>query len=104
MTSSSYYTTYADKSVSQHNRPGDVRADYNTLLVFNGSSWNPINGGTHIAMAPATQRALDWAMKKMEEENQLNQLMEEYPALLQAKLHFDAMLALVKDPSNKEKA
>lgn len=102
--STSYYGISADRSVSEHNRVGDVRLDQGKLLVFDGVYWNIYNSSTYMSLSPETEQVIAWAKRKMEEEQQLHKLMDEYPELLEAKLYLEAMVALIKDPSNKEKA
>lgn len=102
--STSYYGMSADRSVLEHNRAGDVRIDNGKLLVFSGSYWEVYNSTTYMSLSPETEQVITWAKRKMEEEQQLHQLMKEYPELLEAKLYLDAMVALIKDPSTKEKA
>lgn len=102
--SPSYSGMSADRSVSEHNRDGDVRVDQGKLLVFSGSYWEVYNSSTYMSLSPETEQVIDWAKRKMEEEQQLHNLMDEYPELLEAKLYLEAMVALIKDPSNKEKA
>ncbi len=94
----------ADRSVLEHNRSGDVRLDQGKLLVFDGRYWNESNLYTYMSLSPETEQVIAWAKRKMEEEQQIHRLIEEYPELLEAKLYFEAMVALIKDPSNKEKA
>lgn len=102
--STSYSGTSADRSVSEHNQVGDVRMDQGKLLVFSGSYWEVYNSYTYMSLSPETEQVIAWAKRKMEEEQQIHRLIQEYPELLEAKLYFEAMVALIKDPTTKEKA
>ncbi len=104
MVSTSYSGIRADRSVSEHDRVGDIRIDQGNLLVFDGGYWNVYNSYTYMSLSPETEQVIAWAKRKMEEEQQLHKLMDEYPVLLEAKLHLETMIALIKDPSTKEKA
>lgn len=77
---------------------GTVRYDtaMQQLVVYTGSSWIPIDSTANIAMSPTAEDAIDWAIKKLKEERELDALMKEHPGLKDAKERFDIMLALVK--------
>lgn len=82
---------------------GDVRYDaYNNMQVWDGSSWNDLPK-YNLFMSPEAEDAITWAIRKMNEEKELQIMMDEYPALKDAKQNFDAMVALLKD-YNKDKA
>lgn len=104
MVSTSYPGVTGDRSISEHNRIGDVRVDQGKLMVFSGSYWEVYNSYTLMSLSPETEKVINWAKRKMEEEQTIAKLMEEYPALLEAKLQLEAMVALIREPSNKEKA
>lgn len=83
---------------------GEVRYDgYNHMQVWDGSSWNALPRYNLFMMTEA-EDAITWAIQKMNEEKELQTMMDEYPALKDAKQNFDAMVALLKDYSKKEKA
>lgn len=94
---------YATMDYSQNGvARGDVRYDgYNHMQVWDGSSWNALPK-YNLFMTPAAEDAITWAIQKMNEEKELQTMMDEYPALKDAKQNFDAMVALLKD-YNKEK-
>jgi len=68
----------------------------NNFEVYDGSSWMAIN--SNIAMVGLNNdavSAISWALKKMEEEQQLKQLMEKHPGLQDAYNRFEIMRLLV---------
>lgn len=102
-TPSTYVWFMADRDISPYAKIGDVRLDHNQIIVYDGSHWVSGGGNAYVSLTPTAESAIDWVTKKMAEEEELSKLMKEYPALQEAKAQFDAMLALVKDPSFKEK-
>ena len=66
--------------------------------VFDGSSWLNMNSSyATVSLDPESQVLLDWARRKMVEEQDLPSLMEKHPGLKDAKDRFEVMLALVKE-------
>jgi len=66
--------------------------------VNNGNTWLPFNESqVCIDLGPDEQRVLEWAARKMQEEENLEAMMEKYPALRKAKENFDLVLNLTKD-------
>ena len=68
--------------------------------VFDGSSssWLNMNSSyATVSLDPESQVLLDWARRKMLEEQELQSLMEKHPGLKDAKDRFEFMLALVKE-------
>jgi len=54
---------------------GMVRFDGSNFQVYDGSSWMTISGSiATVGMNPAAESAIDWAMKKMAEEQELLEL------------------------------
>jgi hypothetical protein len=83
---------------------GDVRWDrHNGMQVWDGYSWNALPK-YEMFMSPEAEYAITWVIQKMNEEKELQSMMDEYPVLKDAKQNFDAMVALLKDYSNKETA
>jgi hypothetical protein len=84
---------------------GMVRYNNNNLEVYNGASWLVINGSiASVGMNSAAESAIDWAMRKMAEEELMMALANEHPAvkialanLEKAKQQLDATIILSKD-------
>lgn len=49
--------------------------------VFDGNSWMQVSSYGNIELTPDAQAALDWALKKIEEEKELEKLSKEHPAV-----------------------
>ena len=66
--------------------------------VFDGSSWLNMNSSyATVSLDPESQVLLDWARRKMLEEQELQSLMKKHPGLEDAKDRYEVMLALVKE-------
>jgi hypothetical protein len=62
---------------------------YNTnnqrLEMYNGTSWQPLNlGQYYVGLNPHAELILDWADKKMHEEQEARAMAEQYPAVADA--------------------
>lgn len=88
-----YINTYSGQSGT-----GMVRynTNLNCLEVTDGMNWYQFRPGATIDLSADAQYALSWAYAKMQEEEQLEQLMEKHPGLRDLKEKFDIMLALTK--------
>ena len=83
---------------------GMMRVWGTDMQVFDGSSWLNMNSSyATVSLGSELQVLLNWARRKMIQEQDLKSLMEKYPGLKDAKEHYDIMLALVSD-HNKENA
>jgi RecJ-like exonuclease len=61
---------------------GMVRYYNNELQVYDGLTWLPIQGSySDVSLTHSANSAIDWAMKKMQEEQELEQLASEHPAI-----------------------
>jgi hypothetical protein len=77
---------------------GMMRVWGSDTQVFDGSSWLNMNSSyATVSLDPESQVLLDWARRKMLEEQELQSLMEKHPGLKDAKDRFEFMLALVKE-------
>ena len=68
---------YSNNPYVNMNNPsaGLVRYDGNNLQVYDGSSWLTLTGSAAtVGMNPAAESAIDWAIKKMAEEQELLEL------------------------------
>ena len=82
---------------------GMVRYNPNTqtLEVYDGNSWLAIAGSADVGLSPEAQQIMDWAYKKMKEDEQLEVLMEKHPGLKDLHEKFILMKALVAEDAKK---
>lgn len=85
-------------TVNQGLTAGQIWYDINTMRfkIYTGTHWADIEP-VDISLHPDADAAITWAQKRMQEEAQLEQLMQQHPGLRDAKQSFDAMLALVRE-------
>ena len=84
---------------------GMVRYNNSNLEVYDGASWLVIGGNVaSVGMNSAAEAAIDWAMRKMAEEDTIKALAEKHPAvqialanLEKAKQQLDATIILSKE-------
>lgn len=62
----------------------------------NSGSWYKINNTIELTNNTDITTVLDWAKKKMQEEEKLDKLMSQYPSLKSAKEQFDIVHKLVQ--------
>lgn len=78
-------STYVSKTYNSNSKmQGDMYYDIDTqsIKVFNGSDWQPLVGPTvTIDLSYEAQSLLDWARKKRMEEEELERLAKEHPAI-----------------------
>jgi hypothetical protein len=55
---------------------GMVRVNSSRVEVFDGNSWIELSNQIHIGMNSESERAIDWAIKRMEEERAWTELAE----------------------------
>ncbi len=91
---------------SQHpyNGPtGQVWWDGNTrsfkIVSGPGQSMDLGMDNVNLEFRPEVERILRWAERKMQEEDQLDQLCKKFPNLDEARREFEVLLALVKNRS-----
>ena len=81
---------------------GMMRVWGSDTQVFDGSSWLNMNSSyATVSLGTELQVLLNWARRKMIQEQDLKSLMEKHPGLKDAKDRYEVMLALVSD-HNKE--
>lgn len=83
---------------------GQVRWNGN-LKVFevcdNGSgAWYKIDNSVELSCDPQTHQILEWAKKKMVEDERIEKLAKEYPAVKDAKEKLDIIIKLVQDENS----
>jgi hypothetical protein len=79
---------------------GSVRTRGGGLEYYDAkyNAWLPLPGcESKIEISPHVQIVLEWAYKKMAEEEKLKVLTEKYPSLKQAKENYDIVKALVQN-------
>lgn len=66
---------------------GMVRYNTNTqhLEVYDGLSWLSLDRTATVSLKPEANAAIDWALKKMQEEELYRELAEKYPAVADAR-------------------
>jgi hypothetical protein len=76
---------------------GMLRIHGSSMEVFNGSSWQAIATGYATAsLTPSAQSAVNWAMKKQEEEQELAELCKKHPSVAEAYERLQILKALTK--------
>lgn len=70
----------------------------NCMEVNDGNNWQQLgmNYAT-VELDAQAQQLLDWAKKKMEEEQHLNELCKRYPGLERARSNFETFKRLVRE-------
>lgn len=77
---------------------GEIR--FNTsmqcLEIFDGSAWRPwAASSANVALSARAEQLLDWAERKMQQEQHLQELMDKHPGLREAQERLDIMKTLV---------
>lgn len=77
---------------------GMMRVWGSDTQVFDGTSWLNMNSSyATVSLDQESQLLLDWARRKMVEEQNLQSLMEKHPGLRDAKDRYEIMLKLVTE-------
>jgi hypothetical protein len=91
-------------SQSPYISPGSMSAGmvrYNSgnsgLEVYDGNSWLTLTGHADVGLSPEAQATMEWAYKKMKEDEQLEVLMQKHPGLKDLHDKFELMKALVAE-------
>ena len=69
----------------------------NAIEVYNGVAWFSIETTADIFMSPMAQQAVDWSIKKMEEDLQLQSLIARHPGLKDLNDKFEMMRVLCQE-------
>lgn len=95
-------------SQSPYISPGSMSAGmvrYNSssqnLEVYDGNAWLTLSGSADVGLSPEAQQVLDWAYKKMKDDEQLELLLEKHPGLRDLHEKFTVMKALVAEDDKK---
>lgn len=72
-------------------------SNMNCMEVNDGNSWRSLETSfANVELTGEAQAILDWARKKMAEENKINELCEKYPGLRKARDNYEVFLKLVQ--------
>ena len=74
----------------------------NAIEVYNGVAWFSIETTADIMLSPVAQHAMDWAIKKMKEEEQLQSLMSRHPGLKDLNDKFEIMKVLCQEEEKQQ--
>lgn len=66
----------------------------NRIEIYDGSNWLSIGGDANVDLSEDVKQTLNWAKKKMIEEQKLKDLMEKHPGLKELNDKFEMMKAL----------
>jgi len=76
---------------------GDVRYNGNMFEVYSRGCWTPLYSNTaDVQLTPRDVVTLDWARRKMLDEERENELLNKHPALKKAKENYNTIKALVE--------
>lgn len=102
MSSNSNLVWFSDNAYSLPSQTGAVQWNgvNKCFEVSFGGGWQRIEPVINFSTGVDLQNAVDWVGKKIKEEEKLQQMLDKYPALKDAKEKFDIVYALVK---NEEK-
>jgi hypothetical protein len=76
-------------------------SNMNCMEVNDGNMWKQLGMNyTNIELTGEAQSILDWARKKMQEEQQLDELCKKYPGLGKARSNFETFKRLVEAEEN----
>jgi hypothetical protein len=80
---------------------GMIRIHGTDMQVFDGSGWLSMTTSyATVALSPTTEEAIDWAKRKMLEEKNLHERMEQHPGLKDAYEKVRIMDALTLEEKN----
>jgi hypothetical protein len=72
-------------------------SNMNTFEVNDGSMWKSLTMDfTTVQMSPVAESAIDWALKKMNEERDLEELCKRFPGLEKARNNFEMFRRLAE--------
>jgi len=84
---------------------GMVRYNTNTdnLEVYDGIGWQPIgNASPTVDLSPMARQAVDWAVRKQREEDELEALMKKHPGLRELHNQLEMMKILCQEESESK--
>ena len=104
------YVTVSGGTPNPYISPGAVGAgmvrwnpNMNCMEVSDGNSWKTLSAGqVSVGLTGEAESLLDWARQKRDEEQQMQAMMDKYPALKKARDNYDLIWNLVKDEQYKD--
>lgn len=84
---------------------GMMRYNPNTsnIEISDGNSWREMGSSyTSVGLTSEAESLLDWAQQKRSEEQQMQSMIEKYPALKKARDNYDLIWNIVKDEQFKD--
>ena len=84
---------------------GMVRYNTNTdnLEVYDGIGWQPIGTASPtVELSPLARQAVDWAVRKQREEDELEALMKQHPGLRELHDQLEMMKILCQQEENNK--
>lgn len=106
---SSSPSIYITSSSSPYISPGSAGAGiirYNPnsqqLEVNDGSSWLTLSSFQSISLSADAEQALDWAKKKLKQEQELDALATQHPGIKDLQEKLEIMVALVKQQEQND--
>lgn len=107
-THSPRWMTVYSPSQSPYISPGCMSAGmvrYNSspqnLEVYDGNAWLTLSASADVGLSPEAQQVMDWAYRKMKEDEELESLMAKHPGLRDLHEKFTVMKALVAEDDKK---
>jgi hypothetical protein len=98
MTSMPYINNYNGQSMV-----GQLRLNPSTsnIEVYDGTTWQLIQSSyASVQLSMTAEEAIDWAIKKKQEEQELDELCKKHPALSEAYERLQILRALTKEGDN----
>jgi len=77
---------------------GELRMSNGNIYVWDGLSWLRTLDGV-ISHNAEFESIISWVKSKIKEEQEIQQLVKEYPSLKEAKENYDILLAMLKSTS-----
>jgi hypothetical protein len=104
ITSGRYITVGGGMPSNPYISPGAVGAgmvrynsNMNCMEVNDGNMWKQLGVNyANVELTGEAQSILDWAKKKMAEENRIDELCEKYPGLRKARDNYEVFLKLIQ--------
>lgn len=76
----------------------------NKLVVYTGSSWNPVEDISHISLTEEAQNAIDWVIARIQQERRVMQMADKYPMVASALRELETVLKLHENLDDDEQS
>lgn len=73
---------------------GTLRNSSGYLEVYTGQAWTAIGSAGNVSLTYDAEAAIAWAIKAKQKEDELDKMVDKYPALKNAKEQFDTVRIL----------